>query len=119
MGNKSFKLRFYKKKLYENMKIFILFFFSKNNIIKHLFKFSFLECASLCSINNSCMVFHFNKTGGSCNLGNRTDFKIQTNKTLWSADLLVHVKDGVNVFTNSNPILYVQPIVISRLTTKL
>jgi hypothetical protein len=28
------------------------------------------------------------------------DFKIQSNKTLWSADLMIHVKEGVNIETN-------------------
>jgi hypothetical protein len=62
--------------------------------------FSFLECASICAINSNCLVLHFNKTGKACNLGNKTDFKIQSNRTLWSADLMIHVKEGVNIETN-------------------
>ena len=67
------------------------------------FLFSFLECASICAINSSCLALHFNKVDKTCKLRNTTtDFKIQTNQTLWSADLMVHVKDGVNLITNGN-----------------
>jgi hypothetical protein len=62
--------------------------------------FSFLECASVCAINSSCLVLHFNKTDKACNLGNRTDFKIQTNQTLWNDENMVYVKEGVNIETN-------------------
>ena len=69
-------------------------------MIKFFFIFSFLECASLCAINNSCLALHFNKDVDMCDLRNITDFKIQANKTLWNTALTVHVKDGVNLETN-------------------
>ncbi len=62
--------------------------------------FSFLECASICAINSSCLVLHFNKTDKACKLGNIMDFKIQTNQTLWNDENMVHVKEGVYIETN-------------------
>jgi hypothetical protein len=61
---------------------------------------SFLECASLCAVNSSCLAFHFNKNDSTCNLGNGMDIKIQTNQTLWNNALMFHAKDGVNLRTN-------------------
>ena len=62
--------------------------------------FSFLECASLCAINNNCSALIFNKPGSTCNLGNRTDLRTQANKTLWNEALPVHVKEEVQLETN-------------------
>ena len=64
--------------------------------------FSFLECASLCAINSSCLALYFDKSGSACNLGNGTGLRIQTNQTLWNEALPVHVKEGVQFETNGN-----------------
>jgi hypothetical protein len=74
---------------------------SINNLIcNYVSAFSFLECASLCAINSSCSALIFDKPGSICSLGNRTDFRIQANQTLWNEAIPVHVKEGVQSETN-------------------
>ena len=72
--------------------------------------FSFLECASLCAINSSCLALNFDKADSTCNLGNRTDFRIQTNQTLWNEALPVHVKEGIQLETNGKSKLKLENI---------
>ena len=62
--------------------------------------FSFLECASLCAINSSCLALYFDKPGSACKLGNGMGLRIQTNHTLWNVALPVHVKEEVQLETN-------------------
>jgi hypothetical protein len=71
-----------------------------SNNLKMNFYFSFLECASLCAINSSCLALNFERAVSTCILGNRTNFRIQANQTLWNEALPVHVKEGIQLETN-------------------